>query len=691
MINRFTNQLGVEQLRTARLEPTVRITNNKSYHDKSVEASPEGMGFKSRAEVNREKIVDTIEKFNRPTTSILSFFMETVDDPQLKAVTDNVTKYIEQYVSLKKSTTAILDIMQDRKQPQDVEEREEELRDLAALKGFEIYESLDYSIRKNNVAFDTAKAMYILGDVLFNRTDANGAKGIDILNNSGLLSAQDYTFLKNVGIGQSPLYARGATLLGYIDILHTLLNIMAREYEKNKQDDNRFNDIPRIARETIMEVEKSDDIVTCQTRMRNIWKNSGLLPKGFDVDKIGNTQDIGVQKIRAAYWSNTVEAAKEQMKLGEWKEPVVDVSNSPFGQKMVFDAQNGVNTNFKFKTEREPERPHPFANIKTPGAYRPGVDGVRTEMPPRGTIIAKSHFNWDWRPKDPQLMLYKLDNGNEIIFDPIQQRWEEQKFENQMRSLPKYNHTNAPCNRKAPTGIPEGYKDQKLSQHVGGLPVGRTFAQLNGGTTTNTNSPFNSPFTSTTRETATTNSQASYGYPSNNGGVHRLGAIPTTTSSGPTPVGPTRITPAQPVIEPNYNLKTEFVPGAKYSIDGAVAVYVIGDIFFDVSAGLYCNDRGVYFDDQNSIVATLYKYNIISSPDRRYPDENNNYSTVNTNTNNNWYPNSNQYNPQERFANNINTGEFRYSEPQRNDEIIWSTPDKPVIQGKTIHLKGVFS
>ena len=69
------NNFGLNTLRgTGRLIPTVRIENNKGYFDKSLEASPEGNGFKSRAEINREKIVENIEWFGKPCTSILSFF-----------------------------------------------------------------------------------------------------------------------------------------------------------------------------------------------------------------------------------------------------------------------------------------------------------------------------------------------------------------------------------------------------------------------------------------------------------------------------------------------------------------------------------------------------------------------------------------------------------------------------------------
>lgn len=678
------NNFGLNTLRgTGRLIPTVRIENNKGYFDKSLEASPEGNGFKSRAEINREKIVENIEWFGKPCTSILSFFMETVDDLQLKEVTDNVTQYIEQYVSLKNENTAIMDVFAEKVQ-RDPNDEDKELKDLSELKGFEIYKDLDFSIRKNNVAFDTAKALYILGDVLFNRTDQNGLTGINHLINNGFLSEQETAFLKNVGLGQSPLYARGAILLGYIDILHTLLNIMSREYVKNKQDDQRFNDIPRIARETIMEPEKSDDIVTCQMRIKNIWKNSGLLPQGFDVDSIGSAENIPIQKIRSAFWSKDSQHHQEMARRGEWKEPASPFVDNRFGKSMVFDAQNNVaDTNYKFN-----DKPHPFADIKTPNAYRPGIDGDRTKMPPRGTVISRAHFNWDWKPKDPQLMLYTLDNGNEIIFDPMNQRWEEQKFENQMRSFPKYNHSNAPQNRKEPTGIPAGYRQEKISRqsitpamqarNLAKMPFYEAMKYTQGGGNSQSGkySPFRDRGPAGPQEVR--DDEGRYGYAGGSSGVYNSSQ---SSSRGPVPV----IDNSAGVV-PNYNLKTNYVQGTTYNIDGIRGIYVIGDIFFDVNNRMYCNERGVYFDKQDEVRYILLQNNIISQ-NEYYPTP-----RVVNNRNDNLTRTSSYNTSNNQYRNSYNTmGEFRYTEPERNDDIVWSTADNPVIQNKTIHLKGVFS
>lgn len=701
---------GMNSMRAPRFEPIVRVENKKNYFDKSEEASPHGMGMKSRAQLNREKIQDEIAWFNKGTTSVLSFFMETVEDHNLKRVTDNVTQFIEQFVSLKPTNKSIIDIMNDKKGAMTEEDERQELRDLSTLKAFELYREMDHSIRKHNVAFDTARCLYILGDALFNRRDNNNKTGLNALIDGGFLTDEEVRILKNAGTSNSPLYARGAILLGYIDTLNVLLNIFAREYTNNKEDDMRFAEIPRVAMDTILAPELEEDIVNCQLRIKNTWKNSGLLPKDTDIDSWGSAQDIPAQKIRAAIWSNNPNFAKKVAESSEWKDPIED---NRFGSKMIFDSVGGVNTNFKFKDEKK-FTTLPAANSSNQPAYRPGVDGLRTNMPAKGTIIAKSHFNYNWRPTDPELMVYELDNGNQIIFDPFHQKWEEQKFENQMRSLPQYNHSNAPVNRKKPTGIPEDFRGVKLSP-MGFAPV-RTADNLRAANNGRVYNP-NSPTGGLGRQTqGQSNTQGSFGHPSAQSGIYRENS-----SRGPVPLNrggySNTPTPAHRGVEPQFNIKTNYTMGDGYDIDGIQAIYIVGDVFYDINNKFYCNDRGQYFDEQERIRNILVNNGVMKA-NEMYPGEmssntnnnvgysnSNNYSNTGYNydtprdtrtvTNDRWVDTggfNRGYSTDNRYKNPYNTmGEFRYTEPQRNDEIEWSTAEHPVVQNKTIHLKGIYS
>ena len=100
---------------------------------------------------------------------------------------------------------------------------------------------------------------------------------------------------------------------------------------------------------------------------------------------------------------------------------------------------------------------------------------------------------------------------------------------------------------------------------------------------------------------------------------------------------------------------------------------------------MYCNERGAYFDKQDEVRYILLQNNIINQ-NEYYPTP-----RVVNNRNDSWTRTS-SYNTANQYKNSYNTmGEFRYTEPQRNDDIVWSTADNPVIQNKTIHLKGVFS
>ena len=180
---------------------------------------------------------------------------------------------------------------------------DKERRDIALEEGLKRLNLLKVADRERNILQNSATVNYILGDVMTNRVNAQGANAYTVLLNAGLLTQAEAETLQAMNNDGVKLPYLSAVSLTFIDLMNEIIYGLSYKWQKANEALAKYDGMEYLAAKTMRATYNARDKVEAENFLEQVWKESGLIPADYDYSKMkmstqrykdiaGNMEDV---------------------------------------------------------------------------------------------------------------------------------------------------------------------------------------------------------------------------------------------------------------------------------------------------------------------------------------------------------------------------------------------------------------
>lgn len=182
---------------------------------------------------------------------------------------------------------------------------DKERRDIALEEGLKRLNLLKVADRDRNILQNSATVNYILGDIMTNRVNAQGANAYTVLLNAGLMTQAEAETLQAMNNDGVKLPYLSAVSLTFIDLMNEIIYGLSYKWQKANEVLAKYDTdaMKYLAAKTMRATYNARDKVEAENFLEQVWRESGLIPDDYDYtqmkmstqrykDIAGNMEDV---------------------------------------------------------------------------------------------------------------------------------------------------------------------------------------------------------------------------------------------------------------------------------------------------------------------------------------------------------------------------------------------------------------
>ena len=180
---------------------------------------------------------------------------------------------------------------------------DKERRDIALEEGLKRLNLLKVADRDRNILQNSATVNYILGDIMTNRVNAQGANAYTVLLNAGLMTQAEAETIQAMNNDGVKLPYLSAVSLTFIDLMNEIIYGLSYKWQKANEALAKFDNMEYLAAKTMRATYNARDKVEAENFLEQVWRESKLIPDNYDYSKMkmstqrykdiaGNMEDV---------------------------------------------------------------------------------------------------------------------------------------------------------------------------------------------------------------------------------------------------------------------------------------------------------------------------------------------------------------------------------------------------------------